>query len=64
MIVITQRPGWVTAKEVALEFGLSLRTVERMTASGEIPSYHFRKSVRYDLQEIKNHRKTNEPKPH
>ncbi len=42
----------VTRQQLASHFGLSLRTVDALTASGKLPYLKIGKAVRYDLAEV------------
>jgi len=47
----------LTTKQVAEELNVSMRTIERLLASREIPHVRIGHSVRYDLSEILTHAK-------
>ncbi len=43
---------WVTAKECAEYFSLSVEFIRRLTQAGEIPAMKIRGLSRYDLEEV------------
>ena len=46
-------PRLATISEAASRFGISVRTLERMLSQGQIPHLRFRRSVRLDLDEVR-----------
>ena len=43
---------WVTAKECAEYFAVSVEFIRRLTQAGEIPAMRIRGLARYDLEEV------------
>ena len=44
---------WVTVKELAQEFGVSHDSVYRAYRSGKIPSSQMARTIRFDLEEVR-----------
>ncbi len=44
---------WVTAKELAQEFGVSHDSVYRAYRSGKIPGSQMARTIRFDLEEVR-----------
>lgn len=42
----------ITRQQLAAHFGLSLRTVDALTAAGKLAHFKIGKAVRYDLAEV------------
>jgi len=46
-------PKWITAKELAEEFGVSIRTVDQWCADKEIGFFKLGTVRRFDLEEVR-----------
>jgi|GEM_PF-5841763 len=49
----TRSPKYVSAKDLAVMLGLSMRTIRRLQYGGSIPSYRIgNKAIRFDPVEV------------